>query len=90
MKWITSILLVFLVITATAKEPVHTSDKKDGPGIEFHTGSWEEGVDLARKYHIRGYPTMIFLDSKGQVITQITGYRDAEGLIESGKQILSR
>jgi thioredoxin 1 len=146
MKWITAVLLVLLTITASAKEPVHTSSKEESRGIKFHTGTWEdalqkavkegkpifldisaswcgpckmlkantfpneevgeyfnanfvnvavdgeigEGVDLATKYHIRGYPTMIFLDSKGEVITQITGYRDAEGLIESGKQILSR
>ena len=53
-------------------------------------GEIGEGINLARKYKIRGYPTMIFLDSKGEVISRITGYRDPENLIESGKQIVKR
>ena len=146
MKWLTSILVVLLTITATAKEPIRTSGKEDGSGIEFHNGSWEEalqkavkegkpvfldisaswcgpckmlkkntftnaevgeyfntnfvnvavdgekgeGVDLARKYRIRGYPTMIFIDSNGEILSQLSGYRDPEGLIKVGKQVLNR
>jgi len=146
MKWIPSIVLVFIMTAAIANEPILNSSNKDKTGIDFHTGTWAEalqkamkegkplfldisaswcgpckllkantfpnkevgkffnsnfvnvavdgeegeGVTLARKYNIRGYPTMIFLDSKGNVISQITGYRDPEGLIESGKQVLNR
>ena len=146
MKWLTSIFLVLLSITAIAEEPIHASGKKDVPGIKFHTGTWEEalqkavkegkplfldisaswcgpckmlkkntftneevgeyfntnfvnvavdgekgeGVDLARKYHIRGYPTLIFLDNNGEIISQLSGYRDPEGLIKIGKQIVNQ
>lgn len=146
MKWITTVLLVLLMFTSSAKEPILTSGEEDGSGIEFHSGSWEdallkaategkpvfldisaswcgpckmlktntftnkqvgeyfntnfinvavdgekgEGVDLAGKYHISGYPTMLFLDSEGEVISRIMGYRDPEGLLELGKQISSR
>ena len=146
MKLLTSITAIFLMISATAMPQMPISIRDESPGIEFHSGTWEEalqiaakegkplfldisaswcgpckllkantftddkvgnyfnsnfvnvavdgqkgeGVDLARKYHIRGYPTMIFLDSEGEVISRIVGYHDPKELIESGKQVLSQ
>jgi hypothetical protein len=57
MKWIKAVLLVLLTVTASAKEPGHTSGKEDGSGIEFHAGSWENALQTALK---EGKP--IFLD----------------------------
>lgn len=34
--------------------------------------------ELARKFGIRSYPTMLFLDSKGELILQSNGYMPAE------------
>ena len=53
-------------------------------------GEKGEGIELARKYNIRGYPTLIFLDSSGEVIAQTAGYRNPEQFIEIGKQIINR
>lgn len=41
-----------------------------------------EGVELAKKYEISGYPTMFFLDSDGRPIKRIVGYRDPNRLLE--------
>lgn len=53
-------------------------------------GEKGEGIELARKYKIRGYPTLIYLDSSGKVIAQTAGYRNPEQFIEIGKQIINR
>jgi len=53
-------------------------------------GEKGEGIELARKYKIRGYPTLIYLDSNGEVIAQTAGYRNPEQFIEIGKQIINR
>lgn len=37
----------------------------------------KEGVDLAKKYNITGYPTILFLTSDGTVIGRIIGYKPA-------------
>ncbi|MFW5756404.1 MAG: thioredoxin fold domain-containing protein [Tangfeifania sp.] len=53
-------------------------------------GEKGEGIELARKYKIRGYPTLIFLDSSGEVIAQTAGFRNPEQFIDIGKQIINR
>jgi thioredoxin-related protein len=53
-------------------------------------GEKGEGIELARKYKIRGYPTLIFLDSTGKVIAQTAGYRNPSQFIEIGKQVINR
>ena len=53
-------------------------------------GEKGEGIELARKYKIRGYPTLIFLNSSGEVIAQTAGFRNPEQFIEIGKQIINR
>ena len=53
-------------------------------------GEKGEGIELARKYNIRGYPTLIFLDRSGEVIAQTAGFRNPEQLIKIGKQIINR
>jgi thioredoxin-related protein len=46
-----------------------------------------EGERLARKFKIRGFPTLIVLDSDGQEIDRIPGAMSAPDLIEELKQI---
>ena len=47
----------------------------------------EEGERLARKFKIRGFPTLIVLDSDGQEVDRIIGARSPKELIELLKEI---
>ena len=40
-----------------------------------------EGVELAEKFRVQGYPTLLFLDADGNVLSNELGYRDPAGLI---------
>jgi thioredoxin 1 len=53
-------------------------------------GEKGEGIELARKYEISGYPSLIFVDNNGQLIAQTTGYRNPEQFVEIGKVIINR
>lgn len=53
-------------------------------------GEKGEGIELARKYNIKGYPSLIFIDSNGQLIAQTAGFRNAKQFVELGKQIVNR
>jgi thioredoxin 1 len=53
-------------------------------------GEKGEGIELARKFEIRGYPSLIFVDSNGELIAQTTGYRNPEQFIEIGEVIINR
>lgn len=143
-SFISSLFLMFLMISVSASEPVVTSNKTATSGIDFHTGTWAEALDLAkkerklvfldisaswcgpckalknntfpnaevgeyynsnfisvlvdgekgegkelaRKFNISGYPTMIFLNSDGEIIARTSGYRDPAELINLGKEVL--
>ena len=48
-----------------------------------------EGIELAKKYSVRSYPTLLFLDYTGTLVYEAKGARtDAEGLIQVGEQAL--
>ena len=53
-------------------------------------GEKGEGVSLARKYKIRGYPTLLYIDRNGKTIAQTAGYRNSKQFIELGKQVINR
>ncbi|GET24374.1 thioredoxin family protein [Prolixibacter sp. NT017] len=53
-------------------------------------GEKGEGIELARKFKIRGYPSLIFIDSNGNLIAQTAGYRNPKQFIELGEQIVNR
>jgi thioredoxin 1 len=53
-------------------------------------GEKGEGIKLASKYRIKGYPSLIFIDSNGELITQTSGYRNPKQFIDIGKQIVNR
>lgn len=41
-----------------------------------------EGLELATKYPIEGYPTLFFINGDGKVVNSYLGGRDAAGLLE--------
>jgi len=53
-------------------------------------GEKGEGIELARKYRIQGYPSLIYIDSNGELIAQTSGYRNPKQLIDIGKQIIQK
>jgi len=47
-----------------------------------------EGVDIAGKYQIRAYPTLLWLDGDGNVKHKIVGGLDVAGLIQNGQKAI--
>jgi thioredoxin-related protein len=54
--------------------------KVNGESKEEFTfkGKKTDGIGIARAFGVRGYPAIIFLDSKGETLTMIPGFLDAE------------
>lgn len=48
-----------------------------------------EGVDLAKKYQVSGYPTIVFVDGNGDEIDRIIGYLPVKDFLPSMKDIVS-
>lgn len=48
-----------------------------------------EGIELAKKYGIRAYPTMLFLNANGEQLHRTCGSAPAQGFITCGKNALS-
>jgi len=48
----------------------------------------KEGRELARKYRVRGLPTIIFLYSTGEEMGRVIGYRPPEVFLEILKRVI--
>lgn len=53
-------------------------------------GEKGEGLELTRKYAVRGYPTLLFLDYKGNIVTRTGGYHNVSEFIELGKTVAKK
>lgn len=42
--------------------------------VPLKTNAEKDGKDEAKKYGVRGYPTILFLDDKGEIVGRIGGY----------------
>lgn len=49
-----------------------------------------EGLRLADKYGVSGYPTLLFIDHTGKVVAATSGYHNPEELIQLGKSVLEK
>lgn len=47
-----------------------------------------DGPELARLFKVRGYPTMLFLNEKGELIQQVYGYADAAQLMNVATKVV--
>ncbi len=47
----------------------------------------DEGARLAKRFQVRGYPTLIILDSRGREIDRIVGALGAHDLVEMLKSM---
>jgi thioredoxin-related protein len=45
-----------------------------------------EGIELARKYAVAAYPTLLFITPEGDVVHRVAGYHDVPGFLALGKQ----
>jgi len=91
--------LIFVDIYATWCGPCKLLKKKTFPdkevGAYFNSkfinttfdGEKGDGITLAERYKIKGYPTLLILDSKGNVVAQTAGYMSPEALIRFGKSV---
>lgn len=43
-----------------------------------------EGIQLAREYRVRAYPTLLFIDGDGKEVHRALGYHDGEKFLEVG------
>ncbi len=43
-----------------------------------------EGIELAKKYHVKAYPTLLFVNSQGNVVHRATGFHTVEELLDLG------
>jgi thioredoxin 1 len=46
------------------------------------------GVELAKKFNITGYPTLLFVDSNGKLVAKTVGYHTPKQLLDVGKQVI--
>ncbi len=53
-------------------------------------GELGEGKELAQKYAIKGYPTLLFIDANGNVIVQSGGYRNADNFLKLGREVIEK
>ncbi len=44
-----------------------------------------EGIEMAKKYAVRAYPTLLFVNGDGDLVHRAIGARDAAGLLDLGK-----
>lgn len=48
----------------------------------------KEGKELAKRYNVTAFPTLLFLNTKGEVLNKLVGAVTAKTLIEGGKMAL--
>lgn len=53
--------------------------------INLKLDAEKEGREVAKKYKITAYPTLLFINAKGEKVYKVTGSRDVESLIKSGE-----
>lgn len=50
----------------------------------------EENFDVAKKYEVVAYPTLLFLDTEGNVLLRIEGGPSAEELVKAAHNIIDK
>ena len=49
-----------------------------------------EGKEVAKKYKINAFPTLLFLDSDGNLIERLIGYKSPEALLKAVSDIKAK
>lgn len=53
-------------------------------------GEQEIGAELRKKYALRGYPALLFIDSEGKIVYQEKGYKSPEEFLAIAKTATSK
>lgn len=53
-------------------------------------GEKGEGIELAKKYGVKGYPTFVFLNPDGSLAYQTSGYHNQKKFLELGKNAVKK
>ena len=53
-------------------------------------GEKGDGIELAKKYGVKGYPTFVFINPNGELIMKASGYRAPEQFVELGKTAINK
>ncbi len=49
-----------------------------------------EGIEIARKYKVQGYPTFLILNAEGKELGRIVGGDDADAFIQKVQEVVSK
>lgn len=49
-----------------------------------------EGIELAKKYGVSAYPTLLFLDEEGNIVEKTMGYKTEDALIEIARKVVEK
>lgn len=52
-------------------------------------GEKGEGIELAKKYGVKAYPTLLFVNSSGEIVYKTAGYHKADDFELLGKHIIN-
>ncbi len=50
-------------------------------------GEKGEGPMIRQRYAVRGYPSLLFINHKGEVVQRTAGFRDPQRFLELGKSV---
>lgn len=53
-------------------------------------GEKGDGIELAKKYGVKGYPTFVFLNPDGSLAYQTSGYHNPEKFLELAKNAINQ
>ncbi len=57
--------------------------------INLKLNAEKGGIKAARKYRVNSYPTLLFVNAQGEIVYKVTGSRNVESLLASGKEALA-
>lgn len=53
-------------------------------------GEKGDGAALVRKYEVKGYPTLLFINPNGKVVKEALGYQDVKEFLELGRSLTKK
>jgi thioredoxin 1 len=53
-------------------------------------GEKGDGATLVRKYEVKGYPTLLFINANGKVVKEALGYQDVKEFLKLGQSLTNK